>query len=430
MIVKDLPNISLQDLPLRNRHQVLFQKEPEETFYIFDDNVWKKCKNIDSLPYDLIIFQLEDGTEIQTCKDSFRIVSEEDYKNKNIPFQKELQEEIEWRLQIVEQDEIDFLLNDNWVKAYVFWKKSDIIPNVWNIYHRKSTDWIGYFYYESKRIAKSSTHTPKISVEELLKEKEEKEKKERIEKENEEKYASILNSLRTFKPKDSKLKCLFEEYKPKYMLDHYLNLDIRDTLPDEEIKNKMIEGKLIENDSKKFEKYTQFDKTYLSMIILGCDGCSSKIEDKIKYSDVKNNIYFRSQKFDTYYDIYVQLYDSVENEVESKLEIKNIYLTTNDGSENICEGVYNKELNRIEFPDFHKLNPLLTIENFEIHADNLRNNAKCFYTGIILSGFQRMFMFGKNMWNASYKKSTKEYVFIEGFSCNSFLISEDNLMLE
>jgi hypothetical protein len=428
MLMQDLPNISLQDLPLRNRHQVFFEKEPEETFYIFDDNVWKKCKNVDRLPYDLTIFQLEDGMEIPTCKDSFRILSEEDYNNKNIPSQKELQEEIEWRSQIVEQDEIDFLLNKDWVKAYVSWKKSDIIPNVWNIYHRKSTDWIGYFYYESKRIAKSSTHTPKISVEELLKEKEEKECIEKEKKENEEKYASILNSLRTFKPKDSKLKCLFEEYKPKYMLDYYLKLNIRDTLPDEEIKNKMFEEKLIENDSKKFGKYTQFDKTYLSMIILGCDGCVSKIEDKIKYFDLKNKYYFRSQKFDSYYDIYVQLYDLVES--DKVVEIKNIYLTTNEWGENICEGVYNKELNRIEFPDFHKLNPLLTIQNFEIHADNLPNNAKCFYTGIILSGFQRIFMFGKNMWNASYKKSTKEYVFIEGYSGNLFLIPEDNLMLE
>ena len=77
-------NVPLRNVPLRNRHQVFYQKEPEYTFYIYINNEWKKCKNVDSLPYHLTIFELEDGSEIPTCKDSFRLVTEEDYNIGNI----------------------------------------------------------------------------------------------------------------------------------------------------------------------------------------------------------------------------------------------------------------------------------------------------------------------------------------------------------
>jgi hypothetical protein len=409
---QNLQNLSLQNVPLRNRHQVLYQKEPEETFYIFENNIWKKCKNVDSLPYSLTIFQLEDGTEIPTCKDSFRLIKEEDYNNKNIPSQKYIEDEYEWRSKINEKDEIDFKYNNKWIKAEIAWKKSDIIPNVWNINHRKSS-WIGYFYYESKKFARSSTYTHKFTEEELSKEKQEEERIEKEIKEREERYDSVLNSLKTFKIINNKLTSWFQTYKPKCILEYYLTLDIRDTLSDEEIKN------IIHKDMK-FEELTEFLKNLASLTYLNCDGCISNIEENgVKFCTYKKKNYLISTKYDTYYDIYIQLYTSEE--------IENVFLTISNNK--ICKGVYNKELNRIEFPDFHKLNPLFTLECFEIHADNLPENAKCFYKAVLLNPFSRMLMFGKNPFAASYMKSQKEYIFIHGWGSVVF-IPEDELYLE
>jgi len=75
-------------------------------------------------------------------------------------------------IKLKNQIELDFANGKSvWIKAEVAWPKSDIVPGVLLISERKNrAKTLGYYYMESKRLAKSCTHTTPLTQEELDKE--------------------------------------------------------------------------------------------------------------------------------------------------------------------------------------------------------------------------------------------------------------------
>lgn len=150
---------------VNSRHLVLFDPPPrDEKFYFdLDQNKWRKCVVQDRLPYGLLtykVFDHNDDTEvIVTCPDSY-LMSDTENTSKNLFDQK-------WRKDILTPDsEFDFLYKDEWVQACAADIKSDIVPGVIRVSHRRG--WmLGYVYYESSRIAPLFTHTEIITPEQL-----------------------------------------------------------------------------------------------------------------------------------------------------------------------------------------------------------------------------------------------------------------------
>lgn len=135
-------------------------------FYDFDSNCYRKCHQTNIMPYDLIELTFDDGSTTITCSDSYRIA----FNKHEFLTKEELEAEDVWRMSIVENGkEVDFYHRDTdeWIKAEVVGTKCDITPGVVNLNQRKRVNWIGYFYYESKRLAESSVHTHRFTVEEL-----------------------------------------------------------------------------------------------------------------------------------------------------------------------------------------------------------------------------------------------------------------------
>lgn len=407
--------MSLEKLPLRNRHQVYFHKQPEYNYYIYNNDKWNSCKNVDSLPYGLTIFQLEDGTEIPTCQDSFRLVTKEQYDNGEIPTNDEIEYEQTWRSKMLEKDELDFYSKDEWIKAEIAWKKADIVPNVWNIVKRKSSNWIGYYYYESKRIAPSSTHTYKYSKEELeLELQQENENRERI-KIREEKFNNIKKGLKKFTYKNENeidLKYTPIVKKEIYnILDYYLSLDIQETLSEESIKA------IVKNPE---DKFTAFDRSLISVVHTNCEGCF--VNDYMKI--VNNSTFIIHYKYDSYYDLYIELNDYSYDRIEK------VYM---DFYFFKIDGVYEKETNRIVFPDFYRNNPLITLEIFytrviPIEKEDILDSLTLHFKGIIYNCDERIFILGKNPYYPNYIKSKNCYLFLNGLG-SGFDVDENELEL-
>jgi len=154
-----------------NNYLVNFSKFHGEIYYLYENNNWIKIKEIKQVPYHLTIFTDENGNEYITCKDSYRIITEEDYINKNIPSEEYLNLEKSWRSKLQEKDELDFLYKDKWIKVMIVWKNSDIIPDICNICQYQSFgcqgNWIGYYYCESKKFAQASTYTIPFTEEKI-----------------------------------------------------------------------------------------------------------------------------------------------------------------------------------------------------------------------------------------------------------------------
>jgi hypothetical protein len=386
------------NLPLRCRHLVNFEKKPENIYYLYSDDKWYKCTNVDRLPYHLTIYQLEDGTEIATCEDSYRIITAEKYEKGEIPTKEELIKEKEWRSKLVAKSEVDFNYyeKEGWIKAEIAWKKSDIIPNVWNINRRKG-QMIGYYYYESKRFAPSSSYTEKYTEEFLENERRKEEEAKQIIKEIDEKYKKISMSLKSFIPKNLYV-CSFEKYNVKNIVEYYLTLKIEDRLSDEEILELEKEGK-ITNFDRLLNK--EFYKNLCSLIYKECDGCISNIEVNLEKNHDKK-YHFVAEKYDSYYDIYIDYNKDITEDVLLKL-----------CGHTVCKGSINIEKNIIEFTDFHRLNPLICLGDFTISSESFSMNMeiKCHYKGILYNYESRIFILGKNVFYPNYIESEASYLF-------------------
>ena len=139
-------------------------------YFDFSDNTWVKCEPIEKLPYNLCKYQIKnsDHTFI-TCTDSYRLIDNLDDALSN----DEMYKEKEWRDTIVKKEELDLYAKGEWHKMVVAWKKADIIPDVLHLQRRRNaSNLCGYFYKESKSLAKSCSKTPVITEEQLQKEKE------------------------------------------------------------------------------------------------------------------------------------------------------------------------------------------------------------------------------------------------------------------
>lgn len=192
---------------INSKHAVAFTNNfSNEQLYYYDFNTekWIKCYPINKLPYDLCSFRLENSTNEQcvvTSLDSYRLISDLD----NTPTNEEMFEESVWREGIVKKGtELDFIKDDGIYKGKVCWTKSDIIPGVILIGPRScpNLNSFGYYYKESKKLAKSCTYTKIISDEELNNEKNTKEYYDKKFKEEKETIENMKKNLNYFCPKE------------------------------------------------------------------------------------------------------------------------------------------------------------------------------------------------------------------------------------
>lgn len=192
---------------INSKHSVAFKnKFSNDQLYYFDFSVkkWIKCYPINTLPYNLCSFRLENSTDEQcvvTSLDSYRLIS----NLNDAPNNEEMFEESVWREEIVKKDaELDFIKDDGIYKGKVCWTKSDIIPGVILIGPRSfpNLNSFGYYYKESKKLAKSCTYTDIISEEELNKEKNTQEYYEMKFKEEKETIQNMKKNLDYYCPKE------------------------------------------------------------------------------------------------------------------------------------------------------------------------------------------------------------------------------------
>jgi len=185
-------------------HLVSFKKEANNNnlfYFNFSDNTWTQCKPVGQLPYNLCKYQVENSDDtFITCTDSYRLTDNLD----DVLSNDEMYKEKEWRDNVVKgREEIDLFSKDEWHKMIVAWVKADIIPGVLHLRKRRNeSDMCGYYYKESKNLAKSCTQTPAITEEQLQKEKEQDERTTKYIQEKNDKIDKIEKSLKLFKIKD------------------------------------------------------------------------------------------------------------------------------------------------------------------------------------------------------------------------------------
>lgn len=147
----------------------------DQYYFDLDTKKWIQCEPINKLPYNLCTYKLKNMLLkndycIVTCQDSYRLVTD----LKLAPTIEEMISEYEWREQIVNKNaELDFIDNKNVAhKAEVCWTVSDVIHGVILIGPRKypHIKSFGYYYKESKQLAKSCTYTEILTENQLKQE--------------------------------------------------------------------------------------------------------------------------------------------------------------------------------------------------------------------------------------------------------------------
>ncbi len=176
---------------VNSRHLVAFSKpsvpEGKQLYYFdFGRSAWRKVVPLDNLPYNLCSYRFvdddqdNDGKCVVTCHDSYRLTTDPD----NEPSPDALQAQRTWRDAIVKKDaEFEYLnvKNETVQRAKVCWTKADIIPGVVVCGPREfpNMNGFGYIYKESRRFAKTGTHLPLLTEEDLEKERNEEEEADR-----------------------------------------------------------------------------------------------------------------------------------------------------------------------------------------------------------------------------------------------------------
>ena len=267
--------------------------DSKNDLYYFDFNLdkWRKCYSINSYPYNLYKYEFEDSEEtFITCPDSYRLTN----NINNIPSNEEMYKEKEWRDAVVkDNEELDMYQKEEWHKMRVGWIKCDVIPDVLHLVPRKrnseNNNLCGYYYKETKKIAKSCTHNKVLSIEELNKEKEEEERIKEIREDRKKKISEIESRLKLFKIKN--LKYYFYDTLPYY---HTLKINNDNKLLEKElfIKEEFYENYITENTYKKA----------IASLAYNCeknnyDGVSIKDE----YEVIDSNVNFKD--YDGFYNI-------------------------------------------------------------------------------------------------------------------------------
>lgn len=192
-------------IPFYSRKQVngrvcanYYPIEPVSTnLWDFDTQMWRKCTQLDNLPYDMGTFALEGETNPDrvtvTSKDSYRLCKNPDAST--VVTEEKWRDELYEKAKRKETVELDFLYKSEWHKAKVAWIKEDIVPGVMHIVPRDEGNFWSYVHKDSSTLAPSETHTRHISEEELERERQDrvdsKEKYQKYLKERDELYASL-----------------------------------------------------------------------------------------------------------------------------------------------------------------------------------------------------------------------------------------------
>lgn len=149
-------------------------------YYIFETKEWVICTSGTSLPYSLVEYTIPGGRKIIALPNSYRIMYQ--LSDTLIGTSHELMcQEKKWRDSLIIGDEIDCQTHKGWVKAEIINIKCDITPRVLDVVPRGSAtknsifvpmvSGFGYIHQDSRKFAKSCTHTPKITEQQLCQEK-------------------------------------------------------------------------------------------------------------------------------------------------------------------------------------------------------------------------------------------------------------------
>jgi hypothetical protein len=403
---------------LRSTHLVNFSKPDDKLiyYYDFDTNSWRPCRPIEKLPYDIIMFKFmdtpDDNTVIATCSDSYRLANEPDTLTKE-----EMIREQEWRDKLIQQGkgaEMDFYSNKykTWVKAQIAWLKSDVIPGVMNITHRKTNYGLGYYYKESTKLAKSSTYTTRYTEEEINEEmKQEDEAREKKENENI-KINDILNTL------DKMVYNCIDVYD---YIPYYRKLNLTD---------KIVTFEEFRDGGLNIEKWKDND---IFIKIFGTLFLRPEI-DGIYFTDTKSLMYNEYSKSyycdlnsggDCCYDIKINGLD--------KNKVDKIIVDCN--GEEVSEAIWNNNENCFVFKDFTKKYPLIhTMSGASIRLvfNGLKEDAKNIivkYNAILFSIIPHKIIMINNGYAVTYIKSKDSYLFAGHYWNPSIILKTEKIKI-
>ncbi len=276
-------------------------------YFNFKYDKWEKCYKIKSYPYNLNEYKFENSNEtFITCDDSYRLTEnlEDVLSNEEIYIEKE------WRDKVVKaQEEVDLFNKGEWYKMIVAWVKADVIPGVLHLKKRRDDcGMCGYFYKESKRLAKSQTKTPIISIEQLQEEKEHDEKIMKLIQERRDKYKEIEKTLKLYKIKEEFHKIYAPSIKDVFFYDtlpYYQSLKLNN--------NKKLISK--EDWSPKatmtYEEYlalSNCEKGFLKLVYEPSKEGNNMVSVEDEYTDIKNCYAPLRKDYDAFYNI--QIYNA------------------------------------------------------------------------------------------------------------------------
>ena len=286
-------------------HLVSFKKNANNNnlyYFNFTDNTWIQCELVDQLPYNLCKYQIENSDDtFITCTDSYRLTDNLD----DVLSNDEMLKEKEWRENVVKaREEVDLYTKDEWHKMIVAWVKADIIPGVLHLRKRRSeSNMCGYYYKESKSLAKSCTKTPVITEEQLQKEKEQDENAIKYRQEKHNKIDEVEKSLKLYKIKDE----YHSNYAPS-IKDYFFY----DTLPYYQSLKLNNDKKLLSKEDFStnmkitYEEYLLGDNKIKCLGVLAKD-IKNKTADMVsiedEYTDIKNCYQPLKTDYDAYFNI-------------------------------------------------------------------------------------------------------------------------------
>ena len=360
-------------------HLVNFKKKINKNnlyYFDFSNNTWMECKQIAQLPYNLCKYQVVNSDNIFiTCDDSYRLTE----NLENVSSNEEMHREKEWRDNIVKaREEVDLYAKDEWHKMVVAWVKADIIPDVLHLRKRRNeSDLCGYYYKESKSLAKSQTKTPIISEEQLQKEKEQDERALKYRQERHNKIDEIEKSLKLFRIKDEYHRCYAPRIKELFFYDtlpYYQSLKLNND------KKLILKEEWSPNAKITYEEYLESSNLKKGFAKLALNTCFEErtadmvsIEDE--YTDIKNC----SQPLKTDYDAYYNI--KIYNATYAKLKIDRVEIDSD-----VVDSTDDKKI--LGFKDITETNPIFnsTLSNtLWIHTDG----DKITFDGILMDSIPR-----------------------------------------
>lgn len=274
-------------------------------YFDFKYDKWEKCFKIKSYPYYLNEYKFENSNEtFITCNDSYRLTENLEYVLSN----EEMYKEKEWRDKVVkDNEELDMYSDGEWHKMKVGWIKNDIIRDVLHLIpRRRNSDndkLCCYFYKESKKLAKSCTQTPIISIEQLKEEKEQDERAKKYREYRNSKIKEIEKSLKLFKIKDEYHSLYAPSIKEKFFYDtlpYYQSLKLNND------KKLLSKEDFLSNAKITYEEYLLCDNHTKLLGKLVKDN-NNKTADMVSIEDEYTDIKKCYQPLKTDYDAYCNI---------------------------------------------------------------------------------------------------------------------------